>query len=242
MGGMPRILLIEDDLRLADMVAQLMGQAGLHVVHEANMASGMARLRSADASDLHALVLDLSLPDGDGLDVCRQLRALPGPVSRLPVLMLTARGDPMDRVIGLELGADDYLPKPFEPRELLARVRALLRRSQAHGEMSASSADLMHFGRLDIDLAARVVRLDGVERPLTAYQFDLLVAMARHPGRVLSREFLMDAVKGAALEAFDRSIDVHIGKVRAAIEADVKAPRRILTIRGSGYVFAKAQD
>lgn len=242
MGDMPRILLIEDDLRLADMVAQLMGQAGLHVVHEANMASGMARLRSADASDLHALVLDLSLPDGDGLDVCRQLRALPGPVSRLPVLMLTARGDPMDRVIGLELGADDYLPKPFEPRELLARVRALLRRSQAHGEMSASSADLMHFGRLDIDLAARVVRLDGVERPLTAYQFDLLVAMARHPGRVLSREFLMDAVKGAALEAFDRSIDVHIGKVRAAIEADVKAPRRILTIRGSGYVFAKAQD
>lgn len=238
--------MIEDDARLARMVSDYLGQSGFRVSHAGDAKSGLALLAQTvgagadDAPEL--LILDLMLPDMDGLEVCRRVRAMPGASGRLPILMLTAKGDPMDRVIGLELGADDYLPKPFEPRELLARVRALLRRSQAHGEMSASSADLMHFGRLDIDLAARVVRLDGVERPLTAYQFDLLVAMARHPGRVLSREFLMDAVKGAALEAFDRSIDVHIGKVRAAIEADVKAPRRILTIRGSGYVFAKAQD
>jgi DNA-binding response OmpR family regulator len=241
MAAMPHVLLIEDDLRLAEMASALLGGAGFQVSHQASLTAGLTLLRSDAAQHLSALVLDLSLPDGDGLDLCRQLRALPGPVARLPVLMLTARGDPMDRVIGLEIGADDYLPKPFEPRELLARLRALLRRSQA-SVAGVAPSDLMHFGRLDIDLASRTVRLDGAERPLTAYQFDLLVAMARHPGRVLSREFLMDAVKGTALEAFDRSIDVHVGKIRAAIEDDVKSPRRILTIRGSGYVFAKAQD
>ncbi len=241
MPGMPHVLLIEDDLRLAEMASALLAGAGFQVRHEASLAAGMSALRDPAGGQISALVLDLSLPDGDGLDLCRQLRALPGPVARLPVLMLTARGDPMDRVVGLEIGADDYLPKPFEPRELLARLRALLRRSQA-SVAGVAADDLMHFGRLDIDLASRTVRLDGAERPLTAYQFDLLVAMARHPGRVLSREFLMDAVKGATLEAFDRSIDVHVGKIRAAIEDDVKSPRRILTIRGSGYVFAKAQD
>ena len=152
--------------------------------------------------------------------------------------MLTARGDEEDRIVGLELGADDYLPKPFEPRELLARLRAILRRRGA----SEKRAGTLRFGRLEIDRDARSVRVDGAERALTSYQFDLLVAMAEHAGKVLSRETLMDLVKGAALEAFDRSIDVHVSRIRAAIEEDPKKPRRIITVRGAGYVFAKLQD
>ena len=143
----------------------------------------------------------------------------------------------MDRILGLELGADDYLPKPFEPRELLARLKALLRRASP-----AADAELLRYGRLEIDLAARQARLDGQPCELTSYQFDLLVVMAQAPGRVLSRDQIMDALKGHALEAFDRSIDVHISRIRAAIEDDAKLPRRILTVRGAGYVFAKKQD
>jgi len=174
------------------------------------------------------------LPDLDGFEVCRRVRAS----SDLPILMLTARGEPTDRIVGLELGADDYLPKPFEPRELLARLRAILRRRGA----LEKRASTLRFGRLEIDRDARSVRVDGAERPLTSYQFALLVAMAEHAGKVLSRETLMDLVKGAALEAFDRSIDVHVSRIRAAIEEDPKKPRRIITVRGAGYVFAKLQD
>jgi DNA-binding response OmpR family regulator len=150
--------------------------------------------------------------------------------------MLTARGEPMDRVIGLELGADDYLPKPFEPRELLARLRAILRRGRVPGR-----SGLLRFGRLDIDRDARAVRLDGAEKPLTSLQFALLVALAENAGRVLSRDALMDLVKGQPHEAFDRSIDVHVSRIRAAIEDDPKKPRRLITVRGAGYVFAKQQ-
>jgi two-component system, OmpR family, phosphate regulon response regulator OmpR len=139
-------------------------------------------------------------------------------------------------VVGLELGADDYLPKPFEPRELLARLKAVLRRR------SGAGADVLRFGRLEIDRAARQVRLTGEVRPLTGYQFDLLAALAEHAGRVLSRHALMDRMKGEALEAFDRSIDVHISRIRAAVEDDPNKPRRVITVRGAGYVFAKAQD
>jgi DNA-binding response OmpR family regulator len=173
------------------------------------------------------------LPDLDGLEVCRQLRAF----SDVPVLMLTARGDAMDRVVGLEIGADDYLPKPFEPRELLARVRAILRRSDR-----TRSSNVLRFGRLEIDRDARGVRVDGAERALTGHQFALLVALAERAGRVLSRDTLMDLVKGEELEAFDRSIDVHVSRIRAAIEDDPKRPRRLLTVRGAGYVFARQQD
>jgi DNA-binding response OmpR family regulator len=188
------------------------------------------------------VLLDLMLPDLDGLEVCRRLRALPATLRGLPVLMLTAKGDPLDRVIGLELGADDYLPKPFEPRELLARLRALLRRPYL-AEATASGAEpLLRFGRLEIDPGARIVRVDGAERTLTSYQFDLLLAMAQRAGRVLSREQLIEALKGGTLEPFDRSIDVHIGRLRAVIEDDPKQPRRIITVRGAGYVFAKVQD
>jgi two-component system, OmpR family, phosphate regulon response regulator OmpR len=183
------------------------------------------------------LVLDLMLPDGDGLDLCRELRASPR-TRTLPVLMLSARGEPTDRIVGLEVGADDYLPKPFEPRELLARVRALLRRTSVHTE----DTDVWRFGRLEIDTGLRQVRLAGSACELTSYQFDLLSVLAQHPGRVLSRDQIMDALKGHPLEAFDRSIDVHISRIRAAIEDDPKEPRRILTVRGVGYVFAKKQD
>jgi two-component system phosphate regulon response regulator OmpR len=182
-------------------------------------------------------VLDLMLPDGDGLDLTRELRA-DGRWRRLPLLMLTARGEPLDRVLGLELGADDYLPKPFEPRELLARVRALLRRSQAAPE----SDDVLRFGRLEIDLGARQARLDGKPCDLTGHQFDLLVVLAQSAGRVLTRDQIMDALKGHPLEAFDRSIDVHVSRIRACIEDDAKNPRRVLTVRGAGYVFARKQD
>jgi DNA-binding response OmpR family regulator len=226
----PHILLIEDDARLAAMVAEYLGEAGFRVSIAADGRTGLARLSQ---EPLDGLVLDLMLPDTDGLEVCRQIRA----TSDLPVLMLTARGDAMDRVVGLELGADDYLPKPFEPRELLARLRAILRRRQASGPR-----DVLRFGRLEIDRDARVVRVGGAERSLTAHQFALLAALADRAGRVLSRDALMDAVKGEALEAFDRSIDVHISRIRAAIEDDPRHPRRILTVRGAGYVFARQQD
>jgi DNA-binding response OmpR family regulator len=225
-----RILLIEDDARLAGMVAEYLGEAGFRVAVAPDGRTGLERLAR---EPYDALVLDLMLPDMDGLDVCRQLRAR----SDTPVLMLTARGDAMDRVVGLEIGADDYLPKPFEPRELLARLRAILRRRQA-----GRPSSVLRFGRLEIDRDARTVRVDGAERSLTGHQFTLLVALAENAGRVLSRDNLMDLVKGQALEAFDRSIDVHVSRIRAAIEDDPKQPRRILTVRGAGYVFARQQD
>jgi two-component system phosphate regulon response regulator OmpR len=225
-----RILLIEDDNRLAEMVRDYLDGAGFRATRAATGAAGLA-LHAREAFDV--IVLDLMLPDIDGLEVCRQICAR----STTPILMLTARGDAMDRVVGLEMGADDYLPKPFEPRELLARLRAILRRGKA-----GPKDDMLRFGRLEIDRGARQVRLDGEVRPMTAYQFDLLMALAGHAGRVMSREVLMDIMKAEPLEAFDRSIDVHMSRIRAAIEDDPKKPRRVITVRGAGYVFAKAQD
>src|SRR5213594_235322 len=212
------------------MVSEYLGKAGFRVAVASEGRAGLERLTR---EPFDALVLDLMLPDMGGLDVCRQLRAK----SDLPVLMLTARGEAMDRVVGLELGADDYLPKPFEPRELLARLRAILRRRNA-----VPASDVIRFGRLEIDRAARAVRVEGRDRTLTSYQFALLAALAENAGRVLSRDALMDLLKGEPLEAFDRSIDVHVSRIRAAIEDDPKKPRRIVTVRGAGYLFAKSQD
>ena len=224
-----RILLIEDDQRLAEMVKNYLGAAGFSVTIASRGQAGIA-LEARETFD--ALVLDLMLPDMDGLEVCRRIRAR----SQTPILMLTARGDAMDRIVGLEIGADDYLPKPFEPREMLARLRAILRRGRE------PQAEVLRFGRLEIDAGARKARLDGNECVLTDYQFSMLLVLARHPGRVMSREAIMELMKNERLEAFDRSIDVHISRIRAAIEDDAKKPRRIITVRGSGYVFAKAQD
>jgi DNA-binding response OmpR family regulator len=226
----PRILLIEDDVRLAGMVSSYLGEAGFSVTHAATGTAGVG-LASRDGFD--ALILDLMLPDIDGLEVCRRIRARAG----TPILMLTARGDAMDRVVGLELGADDYLPKPFEPRELLARLKAILRRRGGD-----EPREVLRFGRLQIDPGALEVRLDGEPRALTSHQFALLLVLARHAGRVMSREAIMDSLKHERLEAFDRSIDVHISRIRAAIEDNPKKPRRVITVRGAGYVLAKAQD
>jgi DNA-binding response OmpR family regulator len=226
----PRILLIEDDPRLAEMVSSYLGGAGFSVTHAATGNAGVS-LATRDGFD--ALILDLMLPDIDGLEVCRRVRARAG----TPILMLTARGDAMDRVVGLEMGADDYLPKPFEPRELLARLKAILRR-QGRDE----PREVLRFGRLQIDPGALEVRLDGEARALTSHQFALLLVLARHAGRVMSREAIMDLLRHERLEAFDRSIDVHISRIRAAIEDNPKKPRRVITVRGAGYVFAKAQD
>ncbi|TAJ82211.1 response regulator [Reyranella sp.] len=225
-----RILMIDDDNRLAGMVQDYLGGAGFRVTIAGTAGDGETLLKR---ESFDALILDLMLPDADGLDFCRRLRQS----NDVPILMLTARGEPMDRVVGLELGADDYLAKPFEPRELQARLRAILRRKG-----TTTTTDVLRFGRLEIDKGSRVVRIDGEERPITSYQFALLMALAERAGRVLSRDALMDLLKGEKLEAFDRSVDVHISRIRAAIEDDPKKPRRILTLRGTGYVFAKDQD
>lgn len=229
-----RLLLIDDDARLSTMVGEYLRNAGYTVETAGSLAAGRELLA---AGNFDALVLDLMLPDGDGLDLCRELRA-DARHRQLPLLMLTARGEPMDRIVGLELGADDYLPKPFEPRELLARVKALLRRASPQ----PAADDVLRFGRLEVDLGARVARLGGQICDLTGHQFDLLVVLAQSPGRVLSRDQIMDSLKGHPLEAFDRSIDVHISRIRAVIEDDPKLPRRVLTVRGAGYVFARKQD
>jgi DNA-binding response OmpR family regulator len=229
-----RLLLIDDDARLLAMVSDYLASAGFHVTTGGSLQAGRERLAS---EGFDALVLDLMLPDGDGLDLCRELRSNPRTRS-LPLLMLTARGEPLDRIVGLELGADDYLAKPFEPRELLARIKALLRRAAPQ----PAGDEVLRFGRLEVDLGARMARLSGEPCDLTSHQFDLLVVLAQSPGRVLSRDQIMDSLKGHPLEAFDRSIDVHISRIRSVIEDDPKAPRRVLTVRGAGYVFAKKQD
>jgi two-component system, OmpR family, response regulator RstA len=236
---MPQLLLIDDDVRLASMVGEYLRAQGFELSHASDGAAGLVQ---AEVLKPDLVVLDVMMPGMDGLEVCRRLRALPAPLRHTPVLMLTAKGDPMERVIGLELGADDYMAKPFEPRELLARIKAMLRRqAMSAPEAPAPGAELV-FGSLAIDRDARVVRVGEKLAELTSYQFDLLVALAERAGRVLTREQIMEAVRGRELEAFDRSIDVHMGRIRAAIEQDVKEPKRILTVRGVGYVFAKQQD
>ena len=225
------MLVIDDDEGLNALLAEYLGRFGFTVTAVTHPDDGLRALRAAPPD---IVVLDLMLPGMDGFAVCRRIRE----TSRVPIMMLTARGDVTDRIVGLELGADDYLPKPFEPRELLARVKALLRRTSPQ----AAGDDVLRFGRLEIDLGARVARLDGKVCDLTGHQFDLLDVLAQSPGRVLTRDQIMDSLKGHPLEAFDRSIDVHISRIRALIEDDPKNPRRVLTVRGAGYVFARKQD
>jgi DNA-binding response OmpR family regulator len=227
-----RLLIIDDDSRLSAMLSDYLTAAGFAVDCRATAREGLAAI---DRGGFDAIVLDVMLPDIDGFEVCRQIRAR----RATPILMLTAKGDELDRIVGLEIGADDYLPKPFSPRELQARLRAILRRGRRRPE---DDDGLMRFGRLQIDRGSRSVRVDGEERAMTSHQFDLLIALAENAGRVLDRERLMDLVKGEELEALDRSIDVHISRIRSAIEDDPKHPRRIITVRGAGYVFAKIQD
>jgi two-component system, OmpR family, phosphate regulon response regulator OmpR len=223
-----RVLLVDDDERLAEMLGSYLRARGFAVEHRADGTSGLS---AAAAAAYDVMVLDVMLPDLDGFEVLKRLRRR----SDLPVLMLTARGEDTDRIVGLELGADDYLPKPFNPRELLARVHAILRRGRA---AEPAAGDVLRFGRLEIDRAAREARVDGTPCVLTSHQFELLRVLAERAGRVQTRDQLMQAVRGEDLEEFDRSIDVHISRIRAAIEDDPRQPRRIRTIRAVGYVFS----
>ena len=230
---MTKVLIIEDDLEQSNMLAEYLSAANLQV---SCADKGLSALQYLQQESFNIVVLDIGLPDIDGFEVCRRIRAF----SSIPILILTARGDAMDRIIGLEIGADDYLPKPFNPRELLARLNAILRRENKTSEQSNNLT--RYFGRLEINSESRSALLAGKTVNLTAYQFELLSALADHPGRVLSRDQLMEALQGHDIEVFDRSIDVHISRIRAQIEDNVKKPKRILTIRGAGYVFAKVQD
>ena len=225
-----QILLIEDDNRLAEMVRDYLGGSDFAVTIAS---TGQEGLTLQQQGRFDAVLLDLMLPDMDGLDVCRTMRGR----DRIPIMMLTAKGEPLDRIVGLEIGADDYLPKPFEPRELLARLRAILRRGR-----DDEASMFMRFGSLEIDQDAMEARVDGRICTLTAHQFKLLEIMALRAGRVLSRDAIMNALKGENLAAFDRSIDVHVSRIRAEIEEDPNRPRRLITVRGAGYVFARSQD
>ncbi len=226
-----RVLIIDDDLRLAAMLRSYLEGRGYVVEHRADAAAGLAQVRGGKPD---AVVLDVMLPDLDGFEVLRKIRA----GSEVPVIMLTARGEDTDRIVGLELGADDYLPKPFNPRELVARLAAVLRRRAPAGP--AEPRRVLRFGALEIDRDERTVRVDGEPRALTGHQFELLWALADSAGRVLSRTQLMEKVRGEEFDPLDRSIDVHISRIRAAIEADPQHPQRIVTVRGAGYVFAAA--
>ena len=238
-----QILLIDDDQRLAQMLETFLSQSGYSVAHALTATQGLSMLDKTCS----LVVLDLMLPDLDGLEVCRRIRALPYAHRNIPILMLTAKGDAMDRIIGLEMGADDYLPKPFEPRELLARIRAILRGRADHSSALPTATQLMEqgvlrFGTLEINPNNRQASVQGNLCDLTSYQFDLLLALAEGAGRVLSREQILEAARGRELDPLDRSIDVHIGRIRSAIETDPKDPKRLLTVRGEGYVFAKQQN
>ena len=226
----PAVLLVEDDARLGAMVAEYLGQHELEVTVAPDGERGLAALRRGR---FDVVLLDVMLPGMDGLEVCRRIRAAPE-WSALPILMLTARGEDVDKIVGLELGADDYLAKPFNPRELLARIRAVLRRGAPETPRTRMVA-----GGLVIDFDAREVTVDGRRVVLTHHEFELLAALARAAGRVLSREQLMDALKGQDYEAFDRSIDVHVSKLRAKIEKDARAPRYVKTVRGVGYALVR---
>ncbi len=227
-----QVLIIDDDRKLTAMLVDYLRPRGISVATAGDAARGLEML-ARGAFD--AVVLDIMLPDLDGFEVCRRLRA----TSDVPVLMLTARGDPADRVVGLELGADDYLPKPFDPRELLARLRAIMRRGAGRRQEPAA---VLRFGALEIDPDAREVRRNGAACPLTGYQFDIVLFLARNAGRVLSRDAILDRLRGEPYEAFDRSIDVHVSRIRAAIEDDPRHPRRLRTVRGAGYQFARLPE
>ena len=224
-------LLVEDDRKLAQLVVEFLGQSGV----EATVAQdGAQALHQLSTRKFDIILLDLMLPGMDGLTLARRIRER----FQVPIIMVTARGDDADKIVGLELGADDYLAKPFNPRELLARIRAVLRRAQ-QPDAGAPQPKFDARGLL-IDFAAREVHVDGQRQNLTAHEFDLLAALARNAGRVLSREQLLDLIKpGAADEAFDRSVDVHVSRLRQKIEPDPRHPRYVKTVRGAGYLLPK---
>ena len=232
-----RILIIDDDKKLCRLVADYLEPMGYEVsaAHD-----GAAGLEKALQGDFHAVILDVMMPKMDGFEVLKRLRRK----SNVPVLMLTARGEETDRIVGLEIGADDYLPKTFSSRELLARLRAVTRRYDLSMQQikTAESDAALVFGELEIDKAARKVRMNGQTINLTPIEYDLLACLARAAGRVLNRDQLLDAVAGRSYEVFDRSIDVHISSLRRKLGEDPRNPEFIQTVRAAGYMFKKPED
>lgn len=229
---MSKILIIDDDVELCELVEEYLTREGFEVEAVHNGDKGLERALSGD----HALiVLDLMLPGMMGLDVLRRLRS----ESRIPVLILTARGEDVDRIVGLEIGADDYLAKPFNPRELLARVRAILRRSQGG---PASSVAPVTVGDVELDPGARTVTRDGQPLELTAVEFSLLEALMRAAGQVVTREYLAQTVLGRRFVAYDRSIDMHVSKLRKKLGTQPGDGERIKTVRGVGYIYARSSE
>ncbi|MBU0621016.1 MAG: response regulator [Gammaproteobacteria bacterium] len=228
------ILVVDDDAGLRELLLQYLGAQGYHVATVADGAA-MDAYRAANPVDL--IILDLMLPGEDGLSLARKLRAQ----SDLPIIMLSARGEDVDRIVGLEVGADDYLAKPFNPRELLARIRALLRRSDGNHD-AAGDISILHFGDFALNLDTHDLHRNGSNIPLTAGEFNLLRIFAEHPNRVLSRDSIMDMLKGYERSPFDRSIDVRVTRLRRKIESDPNNPAYIRTVWGEGYLFASAGE
>ena len=228
-----KIEVVDDDARIRDLLHRYLAQDGFEVI-VAEDAKALSRIMLRDTIDL--IVLDLMMPGEDGLSVCRRLRAAG---DKTPIIMLTAKGEDVDRIVGLEVGADDYLGKPFNPRELLARVHAVLRRRPPHEAPGAPSSEneQVAFGPFEFDLSARTLRKSGDEVPLTTGEFAMLKALVRHPRQPLSREKLAQLARGREFEPFDRSLDVQVSRLRKLIEPDVASPRFIQTVWGVGYVF-----
>jgi two-component system phosphate regulon response regulator OmpR len=233
-----KILVVDDDQRLRDLLRRYLTEQGFNVFLAENSTS-MNKLWTRERFDL--LVLDLMLPGEDGLTICRRLR---GGNDTTPIIMLTAKGDEVDRIIGLELGADDYLPKPFNPRELVARIHAVLRRRGAPEAPGAPAfdMDIFQFGPYRLNLKTRTLEHDGETKSLTTGEFAVMKAFARHPRQPLSREKLMELARGREYEVFDRSLDVQISRLRKLIEPDPSNPRYIQTVWGLGYVFIPDED
>ena len=228
-----KILLVDDDARIRDLLRRSLTQEGLEVLM-AEDGKALSRLLMRETPDL--IVLDLMMPGEDGLSICRRLRAAN---DRTPIIMLTAKGEDVDRIVGLEVGADDYLGKPFNPRELLARVHAVLRRRPAQEAPGAPSGDneVVNFGPFTFDLGTRALQRSGEELPLTTGEFAMLKALVRHPRQPLSREKLAQLARGREFEPFDRSLDVQVSRLRKLVELDPASPRYIQTVWGVGYVF-----
>jgi two-component system OmpR family response regulator len=227
----PHILIVDDDREIRDLLNRFLVKHGLRV---STARDGVEMTRTLDGAAIDLVVLDLMLPGEDGLSLCRKLRA----TTSLPVIMLTAMGEDTDRIVGLEMGADDYLPKPFNPRELLARIKAVLRRVQSLPAASPKG-DTAKFDGWVLDLGSRrLTSPQGEEVELSTGEYDLLLAFATHPRRVLSRDQLLDLARGRTAAPFDRSVDIQVMRLRRKIESDPKEPRLIKTVRGGGYMFA----
>lgn len=233
------LLMIEDDVRLARMVAEYLGQSGYVLAHAPDATQGLAALQAGPPGWPALVILDLMLPDLDGLEVCRRIRALPGEAGRVPLLMLTAKGDPLDRIIGLEMGADDYLPKPFEPRELVARLQTVMRRRvvvppTVAGSTRAAGAPVLHFQGLSLDPVRRSVQRLGAEVELTGTEFELLHLLAREPGKVFSRDDILNQLRGHEAELYTRAVDIVVSRLRKKLEP----LDAIKTLRHAGYSLA----